>query len=539
MNVAFFDECENKLVSTKVYRFRPEKGRWRHVSAQQVAEQSGYPQPSSIILVTWNIDFQSGYVKERTNVVVRHLETYVFKCDVGQEPNPCCIMLQEVNPEALTVILENAWIRQHFQVTPISPDKLSSGVYGNVTLVTRSIVVLRASIVTFGCSSQGRGAVVADVKVSSPKAHNPRDSTLRLINTHLESLDIGIPIRGPQLNVLAALLRRKEVKGGVIAGDLNAFDRLDEHHAERLGLEDAWTTKSPSNYVNGHTWGYQDTCEFPPNRLDRIYYVEGKAYELECPKRIGVGLRAPDENGVLVAWASDHYGLSTPLRVARYINDGNRFRPQPSPPPVELPLAMKSVFATLAVIGLAASSAFAQGQLTINTPILPGNQPGAPALQSFGQVEGTSLTWTVNIAAGTSIGLTLRDSTGNTAQSAPFTVNAGGDTSCVGKDPTSSGPAPTGVPSSSAGETSATPAPSSSATPTTAAPPTTPTAPTAPATTAPATTASTSRASQPASSTSGGASGSPSPSATNSAPAKAANFGAAAIVGAVAIALLA
>ncbi|KAG6908547.1 hypothetical protein DXG01_004180 [Tephrocybe rancida] len=228
-------------------------------------------------------------------------------------------------------------------------------------------------------------------------------------------------------------------------------------------------------------------------------------------------------------------------------------------------------FATLATIALAASRTLAQGQLTINTPanpvvcqpllltwsggtepyflvrtlrslrekkfdtILPGNQPGAQALHDFGQVSGNSLTWIVNIAAGTSIGLTLRDSTGNTAQSAAFAINAGTNTDCVGKDPSTSG-APT-----TAGNTTSGPA--GSTTPTTpAGTTTTPTTPAIPATTAPATTAP---ATTPAATTPRPSSASSltvtsaRPSSTNAAPTQAAGFGAAAFLGAAAVAIFA
>ncbi|KAG2147561.1 hypothetical protein DEU56DRAFT_784643 [Suillus clintonianus] len=57
--------------------------------------------------------------------------------------------------------------------------------------------------------------------------------------------------------------------------------------------------------------------------------------------------------------------------------------------------------------------------------ILPGATPNGVALENLGQQNSTSVTWVCNIASGTSIGLTLRDSTGLTAQSAPFTVNPG------------------------------------------------------------------------------------------------------------------
>jgi len=113
-------------------------------------------------------------------------------------------------------------------------------------------------------------------------------------------------------------------------------------------------------------------------------------------------------------------------------------------------IKMKSILPVIA-LGLAASTAFAQ--LTINTPssaveceplllmwaggtppyfvsVFPGNQAGAAALLNFPQTSATSLSWTVNQPAQTALDLTVRDSTGATAQSAPFTVTAGPSTSC-------------------------------------------------------------------------------------------------------------
>ncbi|PFH52988.1 hypothetical protein AMATHDRAFT_55886 [Amanita thiersii Skay4041] len=214
---------------------------------------------------------------------------------------------------------------------------------------------------------------------------------------------------------------------------------------------------------------------------------------------------------------------------------------------------MKS-FLSLATVAFAAVGAYAQGQLTINTPsnpvvcqpllltwsggsppyflsIHPGSDPNGASIQDFPQQTGTSLTWTVNIAAGTQIGLSLRDNTGNTAQSAAFTINPGSDTACVGKPPDVSGGASSGATgaTSSAGSGSAS-APSTAST-------------SAALTTAPATSATVSR---PASS--GSASGSSSAtrsgssstaSASSAANANAAKVGTAGLVGAALVALLA
>jgi hypothetical protein len=115
------------------------------------------------------------------------------------------------------------------------------------------------------------------------------------------------------------------------------------------------------------------------------------------------------------------------------------------------------------VVSLSLFIAGALAQFTINTPanvvecqptllawsggtapyflsILPGATPNGVALENLGQQNGTSVTWTCNIPSGTSIGLTLRDSSGLLAQSAPFTVNPGSTTTCTNTTSVSSGP---------------------------------------------------------------------------------------------------
>ncbi|KIK82605.1 hypothetical protein PAXRUDRAFT_832173 [Paxillus rubicundulus Ve08.2h10] len=127
---------------------------------------------------------------------------------------------------------------------------------------------------------------------------------------------------------------------------------------------------------------------------------------------------------------------------------------------------MKTTFASIALF-----VAGALAQFTINTPanvvecqptliswsggappyylsILPGGSPTAAALEDLGQQNSTSVTWICNIQAGVSLGLTLRDSTGLTAQSAPFTVNPGSSIACL--NTTSLAPGPTAATSPAA-----------------------------------------------------------------------------------------
>jgi hypothetical protein len=204
---------------------------------------------------------------------------------------------------------------------------------------------------------------------------------------------------------------------------------------------------------------------------------------------------------------------------------------------------MKSVFLSLATVAVHAATAFAQASpgFTINTPsnvvvcepvllswsggtppyslsVLPGSSPTGAALEDLGTQNGTSFTWDVNIAAGTQIGLTLRDSTGLIAQTAPFSVNSGADTTCVGKSL-----------SGSAGSATVPPASAPASAPATA--------PASPTTTAPAAGTTAKPAATTASAT--GAANSPSTSKNSAYPTQVVQVGAAGVVGAAVLALLA
>ncbi|KAN0120674.1 hypothetical protein V8E52_003943, partial [Russula decolorans] len=116
-------------------------------------------------------------------------------------------------------------------------------------------------------------------------------------------------------------------------------------------------------------------------------------------------------------------------------------------------VTMKSYIFT--IISAALFVAGVSAQLTINTPtnviscaplqitftggtppyiisIHPGATPNDSPLATFSNVTASPFTWTaVNYASGTSLDITLRDNTGASAQSAPFSVQSGGSTSCL------------------------------------------------------------------------------------------------------------
>ncbi|KAI0719270.1 hypothetical protein C8T65DRAFT_693277 [Cerioporus squamosus] len=168
--------------------------------------------------------------------------------------------------------------------------------------------------------------------------------------------------------------------------------------------------------------------------------------------------------------------------------------------------------------------------LTPSSSINPGGQTGAAALQQYSGLTGTSFTWSSNISAGTSIGLSLTDSTGATALSAPVTILSGPDSSCLNGG-ASTGAGSTGASTSAAGTTAA--GTSAAGTTSAAGSSGTATTPTGSGTTSKASGTNSGSGTSSTASATGGSSGS------NGAMSNAASAGVVGIIGAVAAALLA
>ncbi|KAH9945451.1 uncharacterized protein BXZ73DRAFT_73597 [Epithele typhae] len=143
---------------------------------------------------------------------------------------------------------------------------------------------------------------------------------------------------------------------------------------------------------------------------------------------------------------------------------------------------MKSFSAPLVALALCVAGASAQSFL-INTPvpppvqcvtsqlswtggeapfflqIVPGGIPGAAALQQYSNLQASPFTWTTNISAGTSLGLSLTDHSGATVQSGTFQIASGPDSSCLNGQAasTDTSQAATGTTGTTAGTTTGTP----------------------------------------------------------------------------------
>lgn len=299
----------------RAVRYSMHKNRWAQTSncARGIKE----PLPSSLRLLTWNIDFASKSPKRRLNAGLQYIQKDVFGCKTANErPQPCCILLQEVSIHAFTLILTNEWVKQSFLVVPSSTDKWPHGAtYGNVTLVSRTIPVCGTFTIDFSNSNMTRNGLFVDIKLAVPAPrHAARLSDgivqIRIANTHLESLPQGARARPEQMRIIAEALQEYELHGGLVGGDMNAIGPSDGRIAEQVGLTDAW--QGPDEEEEGFTWGYQPPSQYPAARLDKILWFSRGGLEVEEPVRVGVGAKSGSGE-----WISDHYGLVTNVHVVR------------------------------------------------------------------------------------------------------------------------------------------------------------------------------------------------------------------------------
>lgn len=245
--------------------------------------------------------------EDRLRYTLDDIRSHLEQSDGGNDvsPVPSCILLQEIDGDAMPVILQNQWVREHFIVVPTSTKHWPSPRYGNVTLISNTVPSVSAQSLVFGNSRMGRNAVIVDVHLLASGSDTP--ALLRIANVHLESLPEGTPMRPEQLLSTAELLRADGVRAGVVAGDMNPIDPRDATIPAEAGLTDAY--RGGDDDESNFTWGYQPRSRFPPCRMDKILHTGNASLEVDAPNRIGVGLKMATGQ-----WVSDHYGLMTTIK---------------------------------------------------------------------------------------------------------------------------------------------------------------------------------------------------------------------------------
>jgi tyrosyl-DNA phosphodiesterase 2 len=308
-------------------------------------------------LITWNIDFQVPFPKERMTAALQHLEHVLSLSSTNNTTRGATVIfLQEMVSSDLDLIQETSWIRERFYITDLTPASWRRSSYGTTTLVDRRLDVNRVFRVPYATSSMQRDALFVDVGLNLSALATPTAGgggseqqvrVLRLCNTHLESLASGAPKRLLQMKTAAGFMHGENTTantGGllppttphaaILAGDLNAFAPEDAHLPSTCGLRDGFLVLGGAEHTEeSYTWGKQNPAwfmgRFPDARLDKVLFCG--AVEVVRLERIGVGVVAKaafdggesgeEEDEEEEVWATDHYGLEAEFIITSAASD--------------------------------------------------------------------------------------------------------------------------------------------------------------------------------------------------------------------------
>ncbi|EMC94598.1 hypothetical protein BAUCODRAFT_25760 [Baudoinia panamericana UAMH 10762] len=261
----------------------------------------------SIALYSWNIDFMLPFPDSRMRLAIRHLETLV------EQEIPTVIFFAECLESDLKLIAGDSWVRKRFNITDVDGSYWQSGHYGTTILVDQRLPVRACFRVHYKQTRMERDGLFLDVALGPGK-------TVRLCNTHAESLALDPPFRPAQLKLCSQYMQDEKISGAVLAGDLNAIQDFDRHLHTDNELRDAYLEMGGrEDDVEGHTWGQQAATSqrerFGGSRMDKILFCGG--IRIRSFERFGMGVELEDASerehvvslGFDKPWITDHLGV--------------------------------------------------------------------------------------------------------------------------------------------------------------------------------------------------------------------------------------
>lgn len=270
---------------------------------------------NNIALYSWNIDFMLPFADARMKPALEHLGNLISSSRPETAP---VIFLQECTPSDLVTISSFAWVRERFNLTDLDATNWATNHYGTVTLIDSRLPITAAFRVHYSKTRMDRDAFFVDVSL--------KNKTLRLCNTHLESMAFNPPFRPPQMQVIAKYLRDEKIHAALAAGDFNAIQPFDRTLHSDNGLKDAFLELGgKEDTVEGYTWGQQAAIKlrerFGCSRMDKVYYHGG--VELVNFERFGgdILIDGEEESNQIVAlgfekaWVTDHLGIKAEVGI--------------------------------------------------------------------------------------------------------------------------------------------------------------------------------------------------------------------------------
>ncbi|KAL7626892.1 hypothetical protein AAE478_003666 [Parahypoxylon ruwenzoriense] len=270
-----------------------------------------------LALYSWNVDFMLPFPKPRMDAALDHLESLTSKLP---PTTAAVVFLQECLEEDLATVGEKRWIREKFHVTDIDTMSWAS-YYGTTTLVDRHLDITSCFRVHYQKTRMQRDAFFVDISLGSS---HPK--TVRLCNTHLESLAYEPPYRPPQMQLVAKHMHAEGVDGALAAGDFNAIQPFDRTLHLENDLKDAYLELGGrEDSEEGYTWGQQAATNlrerFGCSRMDKVYFTG--SLKLHSFERFGADIQISDQSqrdeivdlGFEKPWITDHLGIKAEVEV--------------------------------------------------------------------------------------------------------------------------------------------------------------------------------------------------------------------------------
>ncbi|CAK4032062.1 endonuclease exonuclease phosphatase family [Lecanosticta acicola] len=289
---------------------------WKGNEWTSVKSTTGGGKPLSVLaLYSWNIDFMLPYADSRMNKALDHLRGLISQ---EHEATAKVVFLQECVFSDIKLLTSHSWIRETFVLSDVDVLNWQSGHYGTVTLIDRRLPISSVFRVHYAATRMERDGLFVDVKLN--------DKTVRLCNTHLESLALEPPYRIPQMKLCAEYMRASHIHGAIAAGDFNAIQGFDKALHSDNGLKDAYLERGgKEDDLEGHTWGQQAATklreQFGTTRMDKVFFCGG--LDVASYDKFGADVcvdEAPEQElivklGFDKPWITDHLGVKAVFRV--------------------------------------------------------------------------------------------------------------------------------------------------------------------------------------------------------------------------------
>ncbi|GIZ38936.1 hypothetical protein CKM354_000233400 [Cercospora kikuchii] len=284
---------------------------------------------SKLALYSWNIDFMLPFPESRMKAGLSYLQNHITQ----SEDTAVAIYLQECVESDLKTVSEQPWVQQHFCISDIDISNWASGHYGTITLLSRSTPPTSLFRVHYSATKMERDVLISDISLPSP-SQQQSPFTIRLCNSHLESMAFTPALRPPQVSLIASYMHQSpKISAAVAAGDFNAIQPFDKTlHSDNNLLDAYLESGGKEDDAEGHTWGQQASTalreRFGTSRMDKVYYTPpasdgqrslklakfgyfGRDVVVEDRKEAEEIMTLGFEN----AWVTDHLGVEAVFEI--------------------------------------------------------------------------------------------------------------------------------------------------------------------------------------------------------------------------------